>query len=473
MIDIENIASEVKNILQPKTAFENNILPIKRENGSLLVGLADVNNLKLINDLSFEIGLKIEAIELQADVILNRLIELYPDYEFQTENGNGSNSEITSDYSNVEFVNQVISGAVKSKVSDIHFESLEDSFRVRYRIDGYLREISKIPKQRSAGICSRIKVMANLDISEKRRPQDGRIRFNYQGRDIDIRVSFLPANYGEKIVLRLLDKSQLKLDLSKLGLNNEQLEVIKKKIKSPFGMVLLTGPTGSGKTTTLYAALQEIHTIEKNILTVEDPIEYNLEGINQCNVKPDIGFDFANALRTFLRQDPDVIMVGEIRDSETAEIAIRSSLTGHLVFSTLHTNDSVSGISRLIDMGIEPFLVSSSVKMIIAQRLVRTLCSCKVKETNPTVIKEMQSENIFKKNGCEKCNYTGYSGRTAIYEIFNVTEEIAELISSNSTILEIKRKAKEQGFKTLRESGIEKILQGISTYEEVLRETTL
>ena len=235
----------------------------------------------------------------------------------------------------------------------------------------------------------------------------------------------------------------------------------------------MTGPTGSGKTTTLYAALQHIHTIEKNILTVEDPIEYNLEGINQCNVKPDIGFNFANALRTFLRQDPDVIMVGEIRDSETAEIAIRSSLTGHLVFSTLHTNDSVSGIFRLIDMGIEPFLVASSVKMIIAQRLVRTLCSCKVKETNPSIIKEVKSENIYKKKGCEKCNFTGYTGRTAIYEMFIVTEEIAELISNHSTIAEIKRKAKEQGLITLRESGVEKILQGVSTYEEVLRETTL
>ena len=474
MINADNILTGLVDILQPETAFENNILPLKLENETLIIGLPDVNDLKLINDLSFDTGLKIEAVEMPADVILSKLKELYPEYEFSKSNGTENNKDnITSDYSNVEFVNQVISGAVRSKVSDIHFEPLEDSFRVRYRIDGYLREISKIPKQRSAGICSRIKVMANLDISEKRRPQDGRIRFNYQGRDIDIRVSFLPANYGEKVVLRLLDKNQLKLDLSKLGLTNEQLELIKTKIQLPFGLILLTGPTGSGKTTTLYAALQHIHTIEKNILTVEDPIEYNLEGINQCNVKPDIGFNFANALRTFLRQDPDVIMVGEIRDSETAEIAIRSSLTGHLVFSTLHTNDSVSGIFRLIDMGIEPFLVASSVKMIIAQRLVRTLCSCKVKETNPSIIKEVKSENIYKKKGCEKCNFTGYTGRTAIYEMFIVTEEIAELISNHSTIAEIKRKAKEQGLITLRESGVEKILQGVSTYEEVLRETTL
>ncbi|MGD8782116.1 MAG: GspE/PulE family protein [Ignavibacteria bacterium] len=474
MVNLENIPAEVSGLLQPEIAFENNILPLKRENGTLFVGLPDINDLKLINDLGFDTGLKIEPVEIPAEVILNKLKELYPDYEFQAGNGyqNGSGN-ITSDYSNVEFVNQVISAAIKSKVSDIHFEALEDSFRVRCRIDGYLREISRIPKQRSAGICSRIKVMANLDISERRRPQDGRIRFNYQGRDVDIRVSFLPANYGEKIVLRLLDKSQLKLDLSKLGLTNKQLELVQEKIKLPFGMILLTGPTGSGKTTTLYAALRHIHTIEKNILTVEDPIEYNLEGINQCNVKPDIGFDFANALRTFLRQDPDVIMVGEIRDSETAEIAIRSSLTGHLVFSTLHTNDSVSGISRLIDMGIEPFLVASSVKMIIAQRLVRTLCNCKVKETNPTITKEINSENIYKKKGCEKCNFTGYTGRTAIYEMFNVSEEIAEMISGHAATAEIKRKAKEQGFKTLRESGIEKILQGVSTYEEVLRETTL
>ena len=490
MANITDAKQEIKSLIPAKLAFESNILPVNRENGTLHIVIPNKNDLKLINDLHFNTGLKIKAEELPADIILSKLIELYPEYEFNNGNGNGGDNtteNISSDHSNVEFVNQVISGAVKAKASDIHFESLEDSFRVRYRIDGYLREISRLPKQRSLAISSRIKVMANLDISEKRRPQDGRIRFNgstvlagagstgldgaNNGNDIDIRVSSLPTNFGEKIVLRLLDKTQLKLDLSKLGLTNEQLNLIQSKIKSPFGMILLTGPTGSGKTTTLYAALQHIHTIEKNIITVEDPIEYNLDGINQCNVKPDIGFDFANALRSFLRQDPDVIMVGEIRDNETAEIAVRASLTGHLVFSTLHTNDSVSCVSRLIDMGVEPYLVSSSVKMIIAQRLIRTLCNCKIKETNHSIIKAVQSENIYKKKGCDKCNHTGYTGRTAIYEIFNITEEIAEVISTNPTAAEIKRKAKEQGFKTLRESGIEKILNGVSTYEEVLRET--
>ena len=474
MIDINNIEKEAVSIIPAQVAFEKSVLALKIENDTLHIALPNTNNPKLINDISFDTGLKVNAFEMPADVILTRLKDLYPDYEFTNGNGTESGTEnINSDYSNVEFVNQVIVGAIKAKASDIHFESLDDSFRVRYRVDGYLLEVSRLPKSRSLIICSRIKIMANLDISEKRRPQDGRIRFNHQGHNIDIRVSSLPTNYGEKIVLRILDKSQLRLDLSKLGLNSNQLDLINSKINSPFGMVLVTGPTGSGKTTTLYAGLQQIHSIEKNILTVEDPIEYNLDGINQCNVKPDIGFNFANALRSFLRQDPDIIMVGEIRDKETAEIAIRASLTGHLVFSTLHTNDSISGVTRLIDMGIEPYLVASSVKMIIAQRLVRTLCSCKVHETNPSILKTLKSKNVFKKNGCENCNNTGYAGRTAIYEIFDITDELAELISQNPTVAEIKRKAKGNSFKTLNESGIEKVINGITTYEEVLRETML
>ena len=474
MTDLSGLSKEMNAVISPQFAFENNVLVIDRYNGTLMIGLPDIADSKLISDLSFDTGLKIEPVEIPADVILTKLTELYPDYEFKNGNGGEVSTENgVPDHSNVEFVNQVISGAVKAKASDIHFESLEDAFRVRYRIDGCLREVFKLPKQKSPAICSRIKIMSNLDISEKRRPQDGRIRFNHQGNDIDIRVSSLPTSFGEKIVLRILDKTQLRLDLDKLGLNNEQQKILKEKIKSPFGMILVTGPTGSGKTTSLYAALQHIHSVEKNILTVEDPIEYNLDGINQCNVKPDIGFSFASALRSFLRQDPDVIMVGEIRDKETAEIAIRASLTGHLVFSTLHTNDSISGVTRLIDMGIEPYLVSSSVKMIVAQRLVRSLCSCKIKETNPAILEAVKSDNVYKKNGCEKCNYTGYSGRTAIYEIFEISDEIAELISHNPLAAEIKKAALKCGFKTLRQSGIEKIIQGVTTYEEVLRETML
>lgn len=315
--------------------------------------------------------------------------------------------------------------------------------------------------------------MANLDISEKRRPQDGKIRFSHNNNDIDIRVSSLPTSFGEKIVLRILNRSQMQLELSKLGLDNDQLELLQKKIHLPYGMILVTGPTGSGKTTTLYAALQQIHSIEKNILTIEDPIEYNLEGINQSNVKPEIGYDFANALRSFLRQDPDVIMVGEIRDHETAEIAIRSSLTGHLVFSTLHTNDSISAITRLIDMGVEPYLVSSSVKLIIAQRLVRKLCECSAGLNNNISDSLVVSHDGYIRNGCAKCSYTGYSGRTAIFEFLAIDEKIADLISQKASSAVIKKTALENGFKSLKESGMEKIKLGLTTYDEVLRETTL
>ncbi|HEX3072195.1 MAG TPA: GspE/PulE family protein, partial [Ignavibacteriales bacterium] len=322
-------------------------------------------------------------------------------------------------------------------------------------------------------VASRLKIMADLDISEKRRPQDGRIRFPHNNKTVDIRVSTLPTSYGEKIVLRILDKSNIQLELSTLGMSAEQFGIIEQNIKLPYGMILVTGPTGSGKTTTLYAALKHIHSVEKNIMTVEDPIEYNLEGINQSAVRPEIGYDFASALRSFLRQDPDIVMVGEIRDKETAEIAIRASLTGHLVFSTLHTNDSVSAITRLIDMGIEPFLVAASVKMIIAQRLVRKLCACKIKNGKDYLQNLLKTENSYKKNGCAKCGGTGYKGRTALYEVLKINEELTELITSGAPLGQIKAKAKEGGFISLRDIGVEKINSGITDHEEVLRETML
>ena len=467
-----SINENITTVISPKTAFEKNILPIKIENGIFHVALSNKDNLRLVKDLSFDTGMKIETVEMPADVIIKELKELYPGYD--SNNGNGSRNNIKDhslEYSNVEFVNQVIANAVKFKASDIHFESLEKSFRIRFRIDGHLRETAVLSKSKGLPVISRLKIMANLDISEKRRPQDGRIKFNFENREVDIRVSSLPANYGEKIVLRILDRSQLKLDLHKLGLNSEQLKIMKKYINLPYGMLLVTGPTGSGKTTTLYAALQSVHSIEKNIITIEDPVEYNLEGINQCNVNPGIGFTFANALRSFLRQDPDIIMVGEIRDRETAEIAIRASLTGHLVFSTLHTNDSVSGITRLIDMGIEPFLVSASVKMIIAQRLVRTLCDCKIEETGESTKSNLGVSRLFNKNGCAECNETGYIGRTALFEILEIKDDLAEMISQNRSAREIKKAAAINGFKSLREAGIEKINKGITGYEEVLHET--
>lgn len=468
MLDTISISKDNKTILPAKFAFENTVLPMKVNSTTLYLGVVDKGNIKLINDVSFETGLNIHVVEYPAETILQKLREIYPDY-----NGNGKgvvSDNFESEHSNVEFVNQVISNAIKLGASDIHFEALEKLFRVRYRLDGQLREISSLPNNRSLPIASRLKIMANLDISEKRRPQDGRIKYNYHSNLIDIRVSSLPTAFGEKIVLRILDKSQLNLDLRTLGLSDQDYKILTDTIVAPYGMVLVTGPTGSGKTTTLYAALKHIHSIEKNIMTIEDPIEYNIDGINQCNVKHDIGFDFANALRSFLRQDPNVIMVGEIRDKETAEIAIRASLTGHLVFSTLHTNDSLSAITRLIDMGVEPFLVSSSVKLIVAQRLVRKLCSCKVM----TKCEENSNEEIAipSTNGCAKCNNIGYKGRTALYEMLELNEDLQELITEKAPAKKIKETAIKNGLITLRQSGIEKIKNGITSYEEVLRETT-
>jgi len=468
---LENISSEAISIISSKKAFENSIIPINVEEGSLLIGVPDKNDQKLINELSFLTGLKIKTIEIPPDIILKRLKEVYTTGN-HPQTGSIHAERPNLEHSNVEFVNQIISGAIKNNASDIHFEAYEKVFRIRYRIDGHLREIMSLSHNKSLAITSRLKIMANLDISEKRRPQDGKIRFLYDNKYIDIRVSTLPTSFGEKIVLRILDKSSLELEPKKLGLSESQYEIFSKHLHLPYGMILVTGPTGSGKTTTLYAALNEIHSIEKNIMTVEDPIEYNLNGINQTNVKPDLGLDFAAALRSFLRQDPDIIMVGEIRDKETAEIAIRASLTGHLVFSTLHTNDSISAITRLIDMGVEPFLVSSSVKLIIAQRLVRKLCSCKIKSTKDNSA-GIDNNTGYNKKGCEKCSYTGYSGRLALFELLPVTETLAELISKHSGSSAIKQEALKNGFTSLRESGNEKIKLGITTYEEVIRETSL
>jgi len=468
MFETQGTNTKLKSIVSPKFAFEHNVLPIKIENNILHLAVQNKNNHKLIDDVTFETGYEIKVTEIPGDTILKRLRDLYPEYSINKQQN--INNNLFSDQSNVEFVSQIIINAIELKSSDIHFETLEKSFRVRYRIDGHLREISSLPKERHLPISSRIKIMANLDISEKRRPQDGRIKFIYRKNDIDIRVSSLPTNFGEKIVLRLLDKTQLNLDLKSLGLSGSQYNLLTKRITAPYGMILVTGPTGSGKTTTLYAALKQIHSEDKNIMTIEDPIEYNIDGINQCHVKSDIGFDFANALRSFLRQDPNVIMVGEIRDKETAEIAIRASLTGHLVFSTLHTNDSISAITRLIDMGVEPFLVSSSVKLIVAQRLVRKLCDCK--KLNEIKNEHNDETNEYESRGCEKCNKIGYKGRTALYEILEITDELTEIISNRGSSKSIKELALQNGLVTLRDSGIEKIKNGITTYDEVLRETT-
>jgi type IV pilus assembly protein PilB len=384
----------------------------------------------------------------------------------------------------IRLVNLMLMSAIQKAASDIHIEPYEKEFRVRFRIDGILYNVMAPPMKFRDAITSRIKIMAKLDIAEKRLPQDGRIkiRFAVEGatKEIDFRVSCLPTLFGEKIVLRLLDKDKLMLDMTKLGFEPESLKKLETAIGKPWGMVLVTGPTGSGKTNTLYSSIAKINTPETNIMTAEDPVEFNLVGVNQVQVRENIGLNFAAALRSFLRQDPNIILVGEIRDFETAEIAVKASLTGHLVLSTLHTNDAPGTISRLMNMGIEPFLVASSVNLICAQRLVRRICA-QCKEDHPTPPQAMtdagftaeEAAQVVPKRGkgCERCNGTGYKGRVGLYEVMEVTEELRELILVGASALELKRKAVDEGMITLRRSGLRKVMEGVTTIEEVARET--
>jgi type IV pilus assembly protein PilB len=378
----------------------------------------------------------------------------------------------------VRLVNALLTDAIRKRASDIHVEPYEKMLRVRFRIDGVLYEIMQPPLRLKNAITSRIKVMAQLDIAERRLPQDGRIKMKLtRGKEMDFRVSVLPTMFGEKVVLRLLDKSNLQLDMTKLGFEDEALRHFKEAIYKPFGMVLVTGPTGSGKTTTLYSALAELNKMSTNISTAEDPIEFNLVGINQVQMHDEIGLNFAAALRAFLRQDPDIIMVGEVRDFETAEISVKAALTGHLVLSTLHTNDAPSTVNRLLNMGVEPFLVASSVNLIMAQRLARVICSqCKEDHpVGPEVLTEIgwTGEPFTPQHGagCAACGGTAYRGRVALYEVMPMTDELREHILSGATALELKRTAIRTGMKTLRQSGLTKVAEGVTTIEEVVRVT--
>src|SRR5437870_6998652 len=386
----------------------------------------------------------------------------------------------------IKLVNVILMSAMQKGASDIHIEPYEKELRVRYRIDGLLYNIMSPPMKFRDAIVSRIKIMSKLDIAEKRLPQDGRIkiRFNENGvpKEIDFRVSCLPTLFGEKIVMRLLDKDKLMLDMTRLGFESESLAKFESAIQRPWGMVLVTGPTGSGKTNTLYSSIAKINTIETNIMTAEDPVEFNLVGINQVQVKESIGLNFAAALRSFLRQDPNIILVGEIRDFETAEVAVKAALTGHLVLSTLHTNDAPSTINRLMNMGIEPFLVASSVHLICAQRLVRRVCKeCKEEVStlaqtlidagfSPTEAKKLAT---YRGKGCPTCNGTGYKGRVGLYEVMEINDDLRELILIGASSLELKKKAVEHGMLTLRASGLQKLRDGVTTLEEVVRETVL
>jgi type IV pilus assembly protein PilB len=384
----------------------------------------------------------------------------------------------------VRLVNVLMVDALRRGASDIHIEPYEKELRIRFRIDGVLYDVMHPPMKMRDALISRLKIMSKLDISEKRLPQDGRIKIKVKvearSRELDFRVSTLPTLFGEKVVLRLLDKENLMLDMTKLGFEPESLVKFQRNISRPYGMVLVTGPTGSGKTNTLYSALQSLNTTETNIMTAEDPVEFNLAGVNQVQMKEQIGLNFAAALRSFLRQDPNIILVGEVRDFETAEIAIKAALTGHLVLSTLHTNDAPSTISRLMNMGIEPFLVATSVNLIQAQRLIRRICKdCKTEHAIPAEAlieigfnaDEAHQMKTYKGRGCQTCNSTGYKGRVGLYEVMEVTDEIRELILIGASALELRKKAIDDGMITLRHSGLHKIRNGITTLEEVVRET--
>lgn len=449
----------------------------------LIIGCASVSDeFSLKKELSFITGKDIKIKELDGDRFDQLFEDQYggsvsPDGVSKKPSSFSSSLKDISTGSVVQQVNTIINQAIDMGASDIHIEPYEQYVRVRYRIDGVLQDVGKIALMHKDAVISRIKVMAHLDIAEKRRPQDGRIRLEKEKHSIDLRISTLPTDFGEKVVLRILDKSNQRLNLKELGFEKENLSKFRKAIHHPYGMILVTGPTGSGKTTTLYAALNELNTEEVNITTIEDPIEYNLHGINQTHVRSDIGLTFSHALRSILRQDPNIIMVGEIRDLETAEIAIRSALTGHLVFSTLHTNDAPSAITRLVDMGIEPFLVASSVRLVMAQRLVRRICTnCKqTYQPGETLLADLELSNhldlFYKGEGCEQCNGTGFKGRTALFEIMPMSEAISEKVVNHAGGHELQKQAKAEGMVTLREAGIQKVKDGLTTPEEVFRET--
>ncbi|MEZ4366390.1 MAG: type IV-A pilus assembly ATPase PilB [Kofleriaceae bacterium] len=497
LAEIEIDAGVLKLI--PKEICEKHqVLPVKRNGATLIVAMADPSNIYAIDELKFLTQYNIDPVvasEASIGVALARYFDKGPDLDqmmegFDVENidfdSGGDESVNIVDLENqageapvVKLCNAILLSAIKKKASDIHIEPYEKSFRVRFRVDGMLHEEMRPPLKLRNAITSRLKIMASLDIAERRLPQDGRIKLKLgSNKEMDFRVSVLPTLFGEKIVMRLLDKSNLQLDMTKLGFDQKPLDDFKKSIKKPFGMVLVTGPTGSGKTTTLYSALAELNTIERNISTAEDPVEFNLAGINQVQMHEDIGLNFAAGLRSFLRQDPNIIMVGEIRDFETAEIAVKAALTGHLVLSTLHTNDAPSTVSRLLNMGIEPFLVTAALNLILAQRLARRICSdCKEPaEKHPEALArlgmteaQIASAQIMQGRGCNTCNNTGYKGRVALYEVMPFIDPLKELVLQGASAAEIKTEMIRNGVQSLRMAGIAKILEGMTTPEEILR----
>ncbi len=473
----------------------NLVLPLRISDGELIGLVSDENGILSLSEIARQKGLKPSFVMVSKDELLDAIGRSYgqlgsAEEVMETISGEDLSSvaseferpkdllELTEDAPIIRLLNAVLQQAVKERASDIHIEPYEKELEIRFRIDGVLTKVLSPPKLIQDALVTRVKVMAALDIAEKRLPQDGRIRLLIGGRDIDIRVSIIPTVYGERVVLRLLDRAQGVKGLHEVGLEEDDQRLMEELLSRTNGILLVTGPTGSGKTTTLYACLNKIYSVTKNIITIEDPVEYQLKGIGQIQVAPKIGLSFASGLRSILRQDPDVIMVGEIRDLETAEIAIQASLTGHLVLSTLHTNDAPSALTRLLDMGIEPYLLASSITGIIAQRLVRTVCPrCKISyepsETEKAYFEAQSSQVSYlaKGTGCDRCKNTGYYGRTGIFELLVIDNEIRQMISRKADSQAIKQYAVKKGMKTLRVDGLRKVLKGITTLEEVLRVT--
>ena len=488
----ENIASCVR----ASAARMYAVVPYKVSDTSVSLLAQDPFNPAIIDDLTFTLNKDITIVVCNPEHIDSLLIATYGEEdssiddilgdlgesftESQEDLSEGDLADMANQTPIIRFVNLVLQQAIKDKASDVHFEPFEDQFRIRYRIDGALYEMAPPPKNLAVPVTSRVKVLSNMNISERRIPQDGRIKMTIAGRPVDLRVSTLPTQFGESVVLRVLDKSVVNLDLEALSLPDDILQTIRDLVDRPNGIFIVTGPTGSGKTTTLYSALREVNSVETKILTAEDPVEYEIDGIMQVAVNHKVGLDFSRALRAFLRQDPDKIMVGEIRDLETAQIAVQASLTGHVVLSTLHTNDAPGAVTRLIDMGLEPFLISASLEAILAQRLVRRICpSCRTAyEPGHELIEmldvdplEIADKDFFYGDGCAECSNTGYRGRVGLFEMIVVSDAIRELINNRAPTLTIKQKALEQGMRSLRDDGLRAIFDGNSTIEEVLKYT--
>ncbi len=499
-----DVDAETLRLVPPPIARKYEVLPVKRIGGTLTLAMADPTNVFALDDVAFMTSLQIlpvvapqaairKAIDKHYEMVgTSSMTEMLTEItaeanvevlEGETEGGSVDVFELKESADEapvVKLVNMVLVDAIRKGASDLHWEPYEKHFRIRFRIDGVLHEMLSPPKRLEPAIISRLKIMSNLDISERRVPQDGRIKLRFGSKEIDFRVSILPTIFGEKAVLRILDKESLQLDMTKLGFDTWSYEKFSHAIHQPYGMVLITGPTGSGKTTTLYSAISTINSPEHNIMTAEDPVEYNLKGVNQVQVNEGVGRSFAAVLRSFLRQDPDVILVGETRDLETAQISIRAALTGHLVFTTLHTNDCPSTVARLFDMGIQPFLLSSALLLILAQRLGRRICrDCrqpvegKEEDLVPYghVPQGLTNVTFYRGKGCATCNFTGMKGRVAIYEVMPVTAPLRDMILKNAATADIREQAQKDGMRTLRQSGLAKVLDGTTTVEEILRVT--